>query len=337
MIKKNNNKNQVHRRFTDLVGIDFSTTATKVVRLKNNKGGLTLAGIDLMPAVDFGAEAPRIELPRNISAYYGCLSYTSTAAVVRMINTQMPGNDEVIPETKLRELLNVTDDFRVSARVIKRGKGRQDTSLLAAAIPADDVRFLLNMFPAGPPAPASLEVSGLSFISAFLHARGAECNDTTVCLLETGETVSHFAFLNKGEVTLVGKMPFGARTLRDKLIEDLGVDDELAASILNDRSINISSSLSNILNPFIKQLSISKDFIERHQNCRVSKIYVSGGLSLLPSWSDELGTLLQSEVSHWSPLENIQCDPDIISDEMVQQATRFSAAIGAAIGGFDSV
>ena len=58
---------------------------------------------------------------------------------------------------------------------------------------------------------------------------------------------------------------------------------------------------------------------------------------MLPSWSDELGTLLQSEVSHWSPLENIQCDPDIISDEMVQQATRFSAAIGAAIGGFDSV
>jgi Tfp pilus assembly PilM family ATPase len=268
-------------------------------------------------------------------SYYGCLSYTGNAAVVRMVNTQLSAAEENVSEAKLRELLNVTDDFRVSARLIKKGKGRQDSSLLAAAIPADDVRFLLNMFPAGPPAPASLEVSGLAFVSAFLHARGSECKDSTVCLLETGETVSHFVFLNKGEVVLVGKMPFGALALRKKLSTDLGVDQELAASILSDRSINISSSLASVLDPFIKQITISKDFIERHQGCRVAKVYVSGGLSLLPSWGDELGQLLNSEIVHWSPLENIICDPEILTEDMTAQATRFSAAIGAAIGGFE--
>ena len=34
---------------SDLVGIDFSTTATKVVRLKKSKGELVLAGVDLQP------------------------------------------------------------------------------------------------------------------------------------------------------------------------------------------------------------------------------------------------------------------------------------------------
>lgn len=207
--------------------------------------------------------------------------------------------------------------------------------MLAAAIPEDDIRFMLNMFPAGPPAPASLEVSGLSFVSAFLHARGKECSDSTVCLLETGETISHFVFLNKGEVVLVGKMPFGARTLRTQLSSDLGVDDDLASSILNDRSINISSSLSKVLSPFIKQISISKDFIERHQGNKVSSIYVSGGLSLLPSCNAELGQMLNSEIKRWNPLENITCDPEILTPEMQEQATRFSAAIGAAIGGFE--
>ena len=335
MIKKTINKSRAARRFSDLVGIDFSTTATKVVRLKDNKGALSLAGIDIMPPVDLGSVATRMDLPRNITAYYGCLAYTGSAAIVRMINTQVPGNDDHVPESKLRELLNVTDDFRVSAKLIKKGTGRQDSSLLAAAIPKDDVHFLLNMFPSGPPAPASLELSGLSFVTAFLHARGAECADSTVCLLETGESLSHFAFLNKGEITLVGKMPFGAKTLREKLSKDLGVDDELAMSILNDRSINISSSLSSVLDPFIKQLSISKDFIERHQGCRVGKVYVSGGLSLLSSWSAEIGHKLHAEAVRWSPLENIECDDEILSDDLKQQATRFSAAIGAAIGGFE--
>ena len=334
MINKLANKDRSKRRLTDLVGVDFSTTATKVVRLKQGKEAFSLVGLDLLPPVDFGDAAKRIELPRNMVTYYGCMAYTAPSAVVRMVSAQLPANEETLSEQKLRELLNITNDYRVSARLIKRGSGRQDSNLLAAAIPDDDARFLMDMFPSGAPAPASLEVSGLSFVSAFMHARGEECSDKSVCLLEAGETISHFVFLNKGEVALVGKMPFGAATLRKKLAADLGVDDELADSILNDRSINISSSLNSVLDPFIKQISISKDFIERHQGCRVSQVYVSGGMSLLPSWSNEVGVILNAEVVLWSPLEKIDCDPEVVTDEMKHQATRFAAAIGAAIGGF---
>lgn len=335
MIKKLT-KTDHSKRLTDLVGVDFSTTATKVVRIKLSKGAYSLTGLDLLPAIDFNETAGRLELPRNMVTYYGCLAYTSPAAVVRMVNTPMAASDETIPEAKLRELLNVTPEYRVSARLIKRGSGRQDSSLLVAAIPDDDARFLLNMFPSGPPAPASLEVSGLAFVSAFLNARGDECKNETVCLLEAGETISHFVFLHKGAVVLVGKMPFGAQTLRKKLAADLGVDDELAASILNDRSINISSSLKSVLDPFIKQISISKDFIERHQSCRISKVYVSGGLSLLTSWTAEVGQMLNADVGIWSPLENIEFDSEIVPEDMQSQITRFSAAIGAAIGGFEN-
>lgn len=324
---------QAQKGYTDLVGVDFSTTATKVARLKLVKGTLQLIGIDLLPAVDFEGPSSRFELPRNFSANYGCMSYTGKSAVVRMINTQLPEGGPT--DDFLRNLLNVGDDYRASARLIRPGKSRQDSSLLAAAIPKRDAQFILDMFPAGPPAPASLEVSGLSFISAFLHARGAECKGASVCLLEAGETLTHFAFLNDGEVALVGKMPFGAQNIRNKLAADLGVDDELASSILNDRSINISASLSSVLEPFIKQISISKDFIERHQGNRLAKIYVSGGLSLMSSWSSEIGQLLQCETVNWSPLENVECDSGVVPDEIAQQATRFSAAIGAAIGGFE--
>jgi Tfp pilus assembly PilM family ATPase len=335
MSKKQKETNPSQKRFSDLVGIDCSTTATKVVRLKKSKSEISLVGIDLLPAIDFKSVSRRMELPRNINAYYGCLAYSGPTSVVRMVNAPLAAEENMMPEGKLRELLNVEESFRVSSRLIKRGRGRQDSSFLAAAIPQDDIQFLLNMFPSGPPAPASVEVAGLSFISAFLNARGEAHANEAVCLLETGELTSYFVFLNKGVVALVGKLGFGARTIRDRLAADLGVDDELAGTILSDRSINISASITTVLEPFLKQLSISRDFVERHQGCRISKVYVSGGLSLMSNWPEEVMRLLNAPVEQWSPIENIKVEADIIPEHLEKQLTRFSAAIGAAIGGFE--
>lgn len=318
-----------------MVGVDFSTTATKVVRLKKTKDEITLLGIDLLPSVDFGTASHKIELPRNMVAHYGCLTYSGAAAIVRMVNAPLPAEQDALPDAKLRELLNISDEYRVAAMLAKRGKGRQDSSFLAAAIPQDDVRFLLKLFPSGPPAPASVEVAGLSFVSAFLNARGEECKNEAVCLVEAGDSVSHYAILNKGAVALVGKFAFGGSMLRSKIVEDLGVDEELAETILADHSINITTSMSDVMTPFLKQLSISKDFIERHQGCRISKVYTSGGLSLMPHWSSVVEQVLGSSVVPWSPLENIQYDPEIVPEHLIAQATRFAAAIGAAIGGFE--
>jgi len=328
-------KGRVQRRLTDLVGIDFSTTGTKVVRMKRGKSGLVLTGLDLLPPVEVGNEGGRLELPRSLVSNYGCLVYTGSASVVRMVNTQLEGEDSSLPESRLRELLNVRDDFRVNAKLITKGKGGKDSSLLAAAIPSDDVRVFLDQFAEGAPSPVSIEVASLSFIPAFLNSCGSKCDEGAICLIDAGESVSNFAFLNNGAVVLVGKMGFGAGSLREKLASDLGVDEDLVLSILDDQSINISASVSSILEPFLRQVSISKDFIERHLGCRVSRVFVSGGMSLLPDWISEVGQKLHVEVVSWDPLENIQKSSGVVSSEMEAQVTRFSAVIGAVIGGFE--
>jgi len=333
-VKKAIKGDRLQQMTPSLVGVDFSTTSTKVVRLKKVKEELVLMGIDLLPAVDFGTEACRIELPHNLTAHYSCLAYTGQSSVVRMVNASLSDGQMELPERKLRELLNVGDDYRVSATLAKKGQGRHDSSFLAAAIPEDDLHFLLSMFPSGPPAPASVEVAGLSFVPAFLNARGDECQGETVCLIETGESASYFVFINEGVPVLVGKFDFGGNTLREKVVQDLGVDDELAGTILIDPSINISTTMNDVMTPFLKQLSISKDFIERHQGCHVSKVYVSGGTSLLPHWPLVVEQMMHAEVLPWSPFENVQYDhPDIVPEHLANQTTRFAAAAGAAIGG----
>jgi len=324
---------RTQRKAVDLVGVDFSTTATKVVRLKKGKDEISLMGIDMLPAVDFSVAAQRVELPRNLTAHYACLAYSGAAAVSRMLNAPLAADKVTLPESKLRELLNVPENYRVSALLMKRGRGRQDSNFLAAAIPNDDVAFLLDLFPAGPPAPASVEVAGLTFISAFLYSRGHEIKDEAVCLIESGESGSHFAFLNKGVVVLVGRFALGSAAMRSKVAKDLGMDEELAESIIADQSINVSGSVLSVMTPFLKQISISKDFIERHQSCRISRIYVSGGTSLVSHWTEMMEQFLHAEVIRWDPFEKIRCDAGLIPEELAVQTPRFAAAVGAAIGG----
>ena len=107
--------NRPQVKTTDLVGIDFSTTATKVVRLKKGKEGIVLVGIDLLPAVDFGAPSQRLELPRNMLSYYGCLAYSGLPSVVRMVNAPLGEEEAALSDEKLRALLNVGEEYRVSA------------------------------------------------------------------------------------------------------------------------------------------------------------------------------------------------------------------------------
>lgn len=332
-IKQLLDNSRAQRRSVDLVGVDFSSSATKVIRLRKSKDEIALMGIDLLPAVDFGTAARRIELPRNLISHYACLTYSGTASIVRMINAPLGAEEESLPDAKLRELLNAKEDYRVSAKLIKRGQGRQDSSFLAAAIPSDDVAFLLNQFPAGPPAPASLEVAGLSYITAFLHACREVAENEAVCLIEAGESCIHFAFLNKGTIVLVGRFETGGGQMRSKVASDLGVDEDLADTIMADRSINISTVVLDVMTPFLKQLSISKDFIERHQACRISKIYVSGGVSLLTPWTELVGQYLHAEVVGWNPFENILCESGQLPEELAGQTPRFAAAVGAVIGG----
>ena len=50
-----------------------------------------------------------------------------------------------------------------------------------------------------------------------------------------------------------------------------------AQQILFDGSFDISQPIAEVMGPFEKQLIVSRDFVERRENCRINKIYAAGG------------------------------------------------------------
>jgi Tfp pilus assembly PilM family ATPase len=85
------------------------------------------------------------------------------------------------------------------------------------------------------------------------------------------------------------------------------------------------------MDPFLRQMSISKDFVERREDCRVLKVYVSGGTSLSRYWVDEIKSAAGTEVERWNPFASLRLAPDALPASLAGQETRFAAALGGCL------
>ena len=97
-------------------------------------------------------------------------------------------------------------------------------------------------------------------------------------------------------------------------------------------TIDISQSVHELASPFLRQLSISRDFVERQENCKISRAYLSGGMAMIWNWVKELREAMGLEVQTWDPFQGLALAPGAYPEALAGQQPRFAAAVGAALG-----
>jgi len=327
-----------HRKSpSELVGVDIGTTGLKVVRMKQSKDDVAVISADILPPIHWNGEdqPERIKLPKNLMANYTALTVSGEKAVVRLLN--LPGHvkQSELEESAIREHVSVNKDFRISFTILPAVRGKQETRVLVVAIPEEQVKAALKLVPSGPPAPFSLEVAGLAALSSFMHGPGGSMGQEALGVVESGARVTFLALFYKKTLALVRKFDFGAESLVQKVQEQLGVDRETAEGIISDGSFDISQPVHEVMDPFLRQLTISKDFVERREDCRVAAIYLSGGTNLSRYWLEEVKAAAAADVVSWNPFEGLSVPDGAYPSNLNGQETRFSAAVGACLGVFE--
>ena len=89
--------------------------------------------------------------------------------------------------------------------------------------------------------------------------------------------------------------------------------------------------MSDVMDGFVKQIMVSRDFVERRENCRISKVYVSGGATKSRDWLTELRTALGYDVSLWNPFDAVKVADGMLGENLKDHESRFAAALGAAL------
>jgi Tfp pilus assembly PilM family ATPase len=318
----------------NLLALDFATSGVKAVRLKKTKDHIALAAADILPPAGLDAEKAPV-LSKPLSAYYTALCATMDNVILRVFAQTLPEDEDL--EALVRENLSAAADYRVGGLVISRARGKRDSTVLGVSVPEKTVQHYLSLFSSGAPAPRSLEVSGLAAFSAFLFNRGAQTENQTVCLVETGARYTYAAFLHRNQLQLVNRFDVGGDTLQRQIQIALGVDAEMADTILSGGSIDVASQVRQVLNPFVKQLSIYREFIERQTKSSLSAVYISGGQAASPYWQTAVKEVLGFIPQVWSPFEKIEISPGTFPEHLKGQVSRFAAAVGAALAGMEAV
>lgn len=327
---------------SDIVGLDLGASGIKAVRMRRGKEGLVVLRAEILPypagSEATGAAAPlRLTLPRPLQANYTALAISGARASVRILS--LPGHLESGPARleQIRQHIGVDEHHRLGYTVISPPKTRTENRLLVVSLPEEDARAALDSFAVGPPAPFSLEIAGLAALTAFRYGPGRQYeHGGAVGAIESGARLTVMGFFHRGLPVLVRKFDLGLQTVVDRVRQQLNVDAKTAEGLLLDGSFDMSQAIRVTLDPFIRQLSLSKEFVERREECRVEKIYLSGGMSLARFWLRELNQAGVAPMETWNPLEGLARAPDALAAELEHQQTRLAAAVGCCLGTWEN-
>ncbi|MEI8205864.1 MAG: pilus assembly protein PilM [Kiritimatiellales bacterium] len=322
------------RRLTHLLGLDFATTGIKAVRLKKTKDHIALAAADILPPCSPDAEE-RPALPKPLDTYYAALCSTMDDAMLRVFTQILPEEEDI--EALVRTNLNAANDYRVGGLVLSRAKGKRESTLLGISVPEKTIHRYLGLFASGAPAPHSLELSGLAALSAFLYNRGAQTENQTVCVIETGARHTYASFLLRNQLQLIHRFDVGGDSLLRQVQAALGVDADMADTILSGGSVDVSLQIRQVLSPFTRQLAIYREFIERQNKSTLSAVYISGGLATSAYWQTAIKEVLGFIPQVWNPFEKIEIQPGAFPENLKGQESRFAAAVGAALAGMEAI
>lgn len=331
---------KVRKGIQDVVAVHFDFADVKCVRMRKTGDDVQVVAVDILPFVNLAVEDEQsseneFSLPKKLITRYVSICVPGEKSIIRLLN--LPGqHDEANIESHIQEHMGINvSEYRIGYRNIGQGHGRSETKLLVVAVLESEAYAACSLFPIGIPAPRSVEVAGMSAMNAFLKGPAKTYHDEAVGMIETGKKNTFAAFFYKGELLLARKFDFGTYDLLDKIQQTLGVDRETAQNIISDGSFNVSHTVKEVSEQFIKQLVISKTFVERRENCHVSRIFVPGGLGVSHDWLNEMKLALAVDTDFWNPFDSVSLPDDVFPKELEGQQSLFSAAIGAGIGTFE--
>lgn len=319
----------------DIVGINFCPSGVQCVRVKKTNGDTSVVSADILPAFALDSDSRELfHLPKPLQARYVSICVPGDNSVVKLLN--LPGQLEGDVQTQIKEHLGIeAGDYRIGYRIVSHGHGRTETKLLAVAIPEAEAQTACALFSVGWPAPISVEISGLAALAAFLQGPAMAHQEQAVGVIELGARGTFVTFFNKSELVLIRKFDSGYFDLLDRIQQNMSVDHETAENIVADGSFDISQLVKEVSELFIKQLVISKHFIERRENCRIAKLYLPSGKMISRDWLNEVKSAVGVELEFWNPFEGMSLMPDAIAQQFEGQLSRFASALGAVLGTFE--
>jgi hypothetical protein len=317
-------------KISDVVGIDFGSTSTKLVRIRKSGSGFSLVDADVMPAFDLTSDTPQtLSIPKKLCAPYAAAAFAGDESHVRFMFISSKLNDKRAIHQRVGKSLGLGREYRVGHTIVERGKDQLDHKVLATGMLESHVIAVKQLFSSRRPSLISLENSGLSALNSFSHTPFVQEAEGIVCYLEAGANSSFISFFLDGELRLVRKFDHGSVYIQRRIQDVLNINEDDALTVLFEDATALLDQSLDPISTLIQEISISCKFVERNENAPIQHAYASGGLSYSPYWMYMLSDIMRTEVDVWNPFEhnNMKNYPKGV----IGVESMFTPAVGAAL------
>ena len=123
----------------------------------------------------------------------------------------------------------------------------------------------------------------------------------------------------------------GSQSIVKTVQERFGIEEELVPGVLEDDLIDASQPIATAIEPFLRQLVLAREFVERKRSCRIEKVLLCGSLLGSKHWDLHISKTMGITPQVWNPLATLPSLPDALSERVKGMEGRFATAVGAAL------
>ncbi|MCK4690374.1 MAG: type IV pilus assembly protein PilM [Desulfuromonadales bacterium] len=340
----------------DIVGIDVGSSAVKLVRLRESRGNFHLVNIGIMPL------APETIVDGAImdsTAIVGAIQNLMTGMKVKAkrVATSVSGHSVIIRKIMLPvmtdaeleasiqweaeqyipfDISEVNIDFQIIGPDVK---DPSQMNVILVAAKKDFVDDFVAVFIEAGLEPMLMDIDCFAVENMFDYNYGF-VEDEVVALIDLGASATSVNVL-KGEVSVFTRdIQAGGNLLSEELQKRLGFSrEEAERAKLGDRDIanvdadSIDEVLTDAIENLVQEVQRSLDFFTATSSeDRVSKVYLTGGVSSSEQVREALETRLGIPAERVNPFRNLTINEKEFDSEYLDAiGPMFSVATGLAM------
>lgn len=321
------------------IGLDIGTSQIKLVKLKFAKDLVELCDFAVIAAGPNLSEGLELAAKHQESKFVN-ISFCGPSTTIRYINSPKMSHDELRKSLKFEAQKYIpfsVAEVYLDAAILKSDLPDNKMLVAIAAVKKDFLNQRIKLFETLGFKIGVVDIDSLALINAFNFnfSKNSESCPKTVSLLNIGATFSNLNILDDGIPVLSRDIDIAGQSFTKKIGEALSVDfknaEELKINPDKDSTAKVIKAVEPAMSALANELRVSFDYYESQSAAVVSKIFLSGGGSLLPGLKESLSLLLGIEVDYWACLGKVTVAGNIDSEKLKQLSSQLAVAVGLSI------
>jgi len=162
---------------------------------------------------------------------------------------------------------------------------------------------------------------------------GSSLSEATA-LLDLGDTTSSLVILKDSTPRFTRYIATGGRELNNRIANVLGISLEKAEQIKTypqEQLESILAACESTLMTLVSEIRLSFDYYMTENNAQITRLFLTGGASLLEGVEKFFAAQLELSAERWSPLPSLKLFNSVSAEEVKKDISKLTVALGLAL------